>query len=153
VLVIASFYILDNIYYRDSVEFLRPIDAETLRIRNDSYGEGHFGAKRKNGRRHTGLDILAPVGTPVRASKSGWAVRKLDEDGYGNYVIVYHKGDFATLYAHLKETKIKWAKKVRQGDVVGWVGRSGNARYRGIKPHLHFEVRKGGSFLDPEELL
>ena len=89
----------------------------------------------------------------MRASKSGWAVRKFDEDGYGKYITVYHKGDFTTLYAHLEKTNVRWAKKVRQGDVIGWVGKTGNARYKGIKAHLHFEVRKGSSFLDPEELL
>ncbi len=148
-LILSFFYLLDGIYHRDEIRFLPPIETEVLQIRNDGFGEGHFGASRKNGRVHKGLDISAPIGTPVRASKSGFAISKFDEYGYGKYVEMCHSGGLVTLYAHLKDTNVKWIKKVRQGNVVGWVGKTGNARYKGIKPHVHFEVRRNGIPQDP----
>lgn len=151
-LILSFPYILDNIcYYQDQREFLSPIETDNLLIRSDRYGEGHFGAKRKNGFTHKGVDILGPLGTPVRAAKSGWSISKLDKDGYGKYVKIYHRDNLMTLYAHLDDTKIGWIKKVRQGEIIGWIGKTGNARYKGIKPHLHFEVRVGGVAVDPLE--
>lgn len=152
-LILSSFYILNKIYYQDQVEFLSPLETENLRIRYDRFGDGHFGARRKNGHTHAGLDILSPLGTPVRAAKSGWAVTKFDKDGYGKYVRICHNSELTTLYAHLKETNVKWPGRVRQGDIIGWVGKTGNARYKGIKPHLHFEVRKNGVPQDPKKFL
>lgn len=149
-LILSSiFYILENVFYRDDIEFLSPLEIKTFKIRDDRYGDGYFGAKRKDGRVHQGVDLLAPSGMPVKASKSGWALRRLDEDGYGIYIKIYHRGKLATLYAHLKDANVAWLEKVRQGEVIGWVGNSGNARYKGIKPHLHFEVREDGIPVDP----
>lgn len=149
--ILSSFYILDKIYYRDRVDFLSPLDLEDFSIRHDSYGDGHFSAERRDGRTHKGIDILAPFGTPVRAAKSGWSISKFDKDGYGKYVKIYHTGNLITLYAHLNDTDIGWIKKVHQGDVIGWVGKTGNSRYKGIKPHLHFEVTKDGIPVDPQK--
>ena len=148
-LILSVYYIHDRVFYRDEVEFLSPLELSEPMIRNDKWGDGHFGAKRKKGRTHKGVDILAPAGTPVRAMKSGWAVAKFDFNGYGNYVVIYHRGPFSSRYGHLEAAKMRWIKKVRQGDIIGWVGTTGNARYRGIKPHLHFEIRKDGVAVDP----
>ena len=149
VLILSSFYILDKIYYQDKAEFLSPLGTVVLKIRSDRWGEGHFGAKRKNGRMHNGVDLLAPSNAPVVAAKGGWAISKFDKDGFGKYVKIYHNGGLMTLYAHLNDTEIEWLKKVQQGDIIGWVGKTGNARYKGIRPHIHFEVRKGGIPVDP----
>lgn len=147
--ILSSYYIIDNTYYKDAIEFLQPLELDDLHIRKDRFGDGSFGSERKNGRIHKGLDILAPLGTPVRAAKAGWSIRRFDKDGYGKYVIVYHRGGLTTLYGHLEATNIRWVKKVRQGDIIGWVGKTGNARYRGIRPHLHFEVKVDGVPVDP----
>ena len=119
-----------------------------VRIRNDRMGEGDFGAKRKE-RVHAGVDILAPKGTPVRASKSGWAVSRDRSSGYGKCITIFHSPTLKTRYAHLGEIKIGRIKKVRRGEVIGAVGKTGNADYRSIKPHLHFEVRKNNIPQDP----
>ena len=144
-------YSFDRVCYRDKVPFLCPIQFEGkgLLIRCDSLGDGYFGAKRKNGKSHKGLDILAPVGEPVRAARSGWAISGEHPYGYGKFVKIAHSRGLATIYAHLKEVNLKWIKRVRQGDVIGSVGKTGNADHKLIKPHLHFEVRKHGVPQDP----
>lgn len=87
---------------------------------------------------HTGIDYGCPEGTPILASadgivmKAGW-----DSTGYGNMVNILHAKDRATLYAHLKEVNVYDNQKVKQGDVVGWSGNTGNS----TGPHLHFEAR------------
>lgn len=146
---LSSLYIFDSIYFRDKVDFLCPFDVENLEIRNDVYGEGHFGARRKHGRWHAGLDIAAPIGTPVRATKNGWAVRWFDEGGYGVYVRIFHSDGLTSLYGHLEDANMRWIRRVRQGDVIGWVGRSGNADADDLEPHVHFEVRKDKRPVDP----
>jgi murein DD-endopeptidase MepM/ murein hydrolase activator NlpD len=122
-------------------------------IRNDWRGEGDFGAKRSGGRKHQGIDMLAPVGTPVRAAKGGLAFAGLQKKGLGQYVEIQHRNGLVTIYAHLSRICIKPVQKVRQGYVIGMVGRTGNARYNGIEPHLHFEVRRGGAAADPKKYL
>ena len=151
ILFIAGLWCFDRIYYRDRVPFLCPIElnGQEFRVRSDSYGSGYFGAKRNNGRRHKGLDILSPVGTPVRAAKSGWAFAGEHPEGYGKYVEIFHPDGLSSVYAHLDEIKIGRIKRVRQGDIIGTAGKTGNARYKGIKPHLHFEVRKDNIPQDP----
>ncbi len=122
-------------------------------IRNDAYGEGHFGAKRKNGRIHKGIDIEGLIGEPVYASKSGFARRKDLKTGYGKLIVIYHPDGFQSRYSHLFQFNIRDFRWVNQGVVIGFVGKTGNANYKGIKPHLHFEIRKGGKPVDPMEYL
>jgi murein DD-endopeptidase MepM/ murein hydrolase activator NlpD len=120
-------------------------------IRGDSFGNGEYGSKRSNNRAHTGIDILANVGTPVYASKSGIAFRLNVPTGYGKYVMIYHPDGMQTLYAHLSEWNIDSPAIVRQGQVIGFVGKTGNAFYLSIQPHLHFEIRKNGKPQDPKK--
>ncbi|NQT06360.1 MAG: M23 family metallopeptidase [Candidatus Omnitrophica bacterium] len=148
-LIITSFYLVTTTFGGYREEFKSPLDISNPKIRNDSMGEGHFGAKRKNGRKHTGVDILAPVGTPVKSAVSGWAIARFDEDGYGRYVKIYHGGGLTTLYAHLADTTIIWQRPVKRGEVIGRTGNTGNARFKAVRPHLHFEVRKSGVPQDP----
>ena len=152
-LILSAYYIHDAIYYRDHVDFLSPLDVEALRIRYDEFGDGHFGAKRGDGRLHKGVDLLAEFGTPVRARKRGWAVSKLDLNGYGNYVVVYHRGGFSSRYGHLEAASMRWIKKVRQGETIGWAGCTGNARNKKMEPHIHFEIRKDKRAVDPGSCL
>ena len=124
-----------------------------MAIRGDDYGNGEFGSKRSGGRSHTGIDILANIGTPVYASKSGIAFCGNVPTGYGKYVMVYHPDGSQTMYAHLLESNIASPKRVRQGDVIGFVGKTGNASANSIQPHLHFEIRKRGQPQDPQNLV
>jgi murein DD-endopeptidase MepM/ murein hydrolase activator NlpD len=94
---------------------------------------------------HDGIDIGAPPGTPVRAARDGAVIYSDTLRGYGNVVIVQHEGGYATVYAHNEENLVAAGMKVRQGQAVGKVGRSG----RTSGPNLHFEIRKDNIARNP----
>jgi murein DD-endopeptidase MepM/ murein hydrolase activator NlpD len=98
---------------------------------------------------HTGIDIARPQGTPVRAAAAGLAYPFSDNQRYGNHVIVQMQDGLSTLYGHMVRMNVSWGEPVRAGDVIGWVGSTGNS----TGPHLHFEVRYGGVAFDPETYL
>ncbi len=131
---------------------IRPESKKVL-IRNDAYGDGAFGAKRRGGRKHLGIDIRAPIGEPVYASKSGMAFRGNVPHGYGKYVMIAHPDGTETMYGHLSDWNVISGDKVGRGDVIGFVGKTGNANVKAIEPHLHFEIRRRGEPIDPAGLL
>lgn len=135
--------------------FQIPLLIETpIRIRVDPYGSGEFGAPRSGGRQHRGVDLAAPIGTEVLASKSGTAFLGQLKNGMGRYVKIRHPDGSMTLYGHLRTIDIRDRQRVHRGDRIGSVGKSGNARRRLIKPHLHFEVWSAqGEPVDPLPLL
>lgn len=94
---------------------------------------------------HTGLDIATAYGTPVKASSSGQVIFAGNYGGYGKMVILKHKGGYSTRYGHLSRIRVKHGRKVKQGQVIGYVGRSGMA----TGSHLHFEIRKYSKALNP----
>ena len=94
---------------------------------------------------HTGLDIAEPTGTPIRAAAAGLAYPLQDPARYGNFVIVQHFGGYATVYGHMSRFNVAWGQRVEAGDVIGFVGSTGNSS----GPHLHFEVRYAASAYDP----
>lgn len=99
------------------------------------------------GRLHAGIDIAAPGGTPIVAAGDGRIVfaRSVSESGgYGNYTCVEHGGGLSTCYAHQSAFAVT-AGTVRQGQVIGYVGNTGNS----FGDHLHFEVRLDGQPVDP----
>lgn len=144
-----------GIYRITEPYFAYPVkaDHDKLAIRNDALGDGEFGAKRSGGRTHAGIDILARVGTPVYASKSGIAFRGNVPTGYGRYVMIYHPDGLQTMYGHLTNWTVNTGQKVRRGELVGFVGKTGNAANKNIQPHLHFEIRKDGEPMDPQPLM
>ncbi|MCE2928021.1 MAG: M23 family metallopeptidase, partial [Candidatus Caenarcaniphilales bacterium] len=101
---------------------------------------------------HSGIDLAAPRGTPIKASEGGIVIYSGWYGGYGRVVIVDHSKGLSTLYAHLDAASVKVGDKVKQGQVVGYEGATGYA----TGPHLHFEVRNDGkpqnpvSFLSPD---
>ena len=98
-----------------------------------------WGAARSNGRTHEGVDIFAPRGTPVRATTRGLVVRVGENELGGRTVTVMGPGGFNHYYAHLERyADVSAGTWVKAGDVVGFVGTSGNAR--GTPPHLHYGV-------------
>lgn len=103
----------------------------------------HFG---KRGRRlHKGIDIVAMVGTPIVASADGEVIFSGRQRGYGSTVVIDH-GDYMTLYAHASKLIARNGDKVRRGDFIAKVGKTGNAR----GAHLHFELRdRENKPLDP----
>lgn len=145
-----------GLFYLTEPAFKYPIKlspGEGLVVRNDAYGDGEFGMKRRNGRTHSGIDIKAPIGTPVMASKSGLAFCLNVPTGYGKYVLIYHPDGMLTLYGHLSEWAIESATRARQGQVVGMVGKTGNANSKLMESHLHFEIRKNNIPQDPRNLI
>jgi Membrane proteins related to metalloendopeptidases len=135
--------------------FLRPIvsGSSQIIVRNDAHGDGEFGTKRSGGRTHSGIDILAKVGTPVYAAKSGIAFTGNVPTGYGKYIMIYHPDGYQTYYGHLADWVALPAKRVRQGELIGHVGKTGNAASKSMQPHLHFEIRKDGEPRDPRKLM
>jgi len=96
-----------------------------------------FGVRR--GRRHDGIDIAAPAGTPIRAAADGKVLYAGDQQtGYGNLIILRHAGDMITVYAHNQRNLVGESDRVEQGQTIGLVGSTG----RSTGPHLHFEIRK-----------
>lgn len=105
---------------------------------------------------HTGLDISAPLGTPLQAAAAGTvllATSSVDSQGhltgYGNYVVIAHDGGFLTLYGHMEQLMVSAGQTVQQGEVIGLLGSTGNS----TGAHVHFEVRKDGVFVDPAPYL
>jgi murein DD-endopeptidase MepM/ murein hydrolase activator NlpD len=95
---------------------------------------------------HTGIDIAASTGTPIRCAGDGIVVHAARWGGYGNCVIVDHGGGLATLYGHCSRLGVTTGQNVTQGQVIGYVGSTGVA----TGPHLHFEVRKDGHPVNPK---
>jgi murein DD-endopeptidase MepM/ murein hydrolase activator NlpD len=94
---------------------------------------------------HTGIDIGLPQGTPIHAAGAGLAYPFQDDQRYGNHVIIQEPGGITTLYGHMVRTAVDWGQPVRPGDIIGYVGSTGNS----TGPHLHFEVRYAGVPFDP----
>lgn len=95
---------------------------------------------------HTGIDLGAPEGTPIRATMGGTVEIRRDPEGYGNLVVVRH-GPWDVLYGHTsgQPAGIQTGASVRPGDVIGFVGSTGNS----TGPHVHYEVRYQGRIVDP----
>lgn len=98
-------------------------------------------------RAHKGVDYVAPKGTPIRATGDGKIYYMGTKSGYGHVIVVQHQQKYSTLYAHLLhfDKKIKRAATVRQGQVIGYVGKSGLASGY----HLHYEFRVNEVHRDP----
>jgi peptidoglycan hydrolase-like protein with peptidoglycan-binding domain len=121
------------------VRFLRPVAAPMT----DGFGP-------RGGRPHHGIDFPAPSGTAVTAGGVG-VVRSAGYNafGYGNLVIVSHRLGFESWYAHLSSVAVAPGRAVSGGVLVGRVGSTGHS----TGPHLHFEVRRDGTPIDPLPLL
>jgi len=98
---------------------------------------------------HTGLDMAASMGEPIRAADTGNVVMAGWNGGYGNCVIIDHGAGLSTLYAHQSEVAVSVGQRVNRGEVIGYVGSTGLS----TGPHLHFEVRVNGTPVDPTQYL
>lgn len=101
----------------------------------------------KKWRAHKGVDYAAPTGTPVRATADGKVIKVRKERGYGNVIFIRHYDIYTTVYGHLHgfAKGMRTGKKVRQGDIIGYVGSTGLS----TGPHLHYEFRIRGVHKDP----
>lgn len=102
-------------------------------------------------RAHKGTDYAAPTGTPIRATSDGKVSRASRYGSFGNLVVIEHSGGFETKYAHLSKygKGIKRGVRVRQGDIIGYVGSTGGA----TGPHLHYEFLMSGVHKNPRTII
>jgi murein DD-endopeptidase len=94
---------------------------------------------------HKGTDFAAKVGTPIMATASGTVTESRKKGGNGNYVKIRHNNTYATQYLHMSRRKVKRGQYVKQGDVIGWVGMTGNTS----GPHVCYRFWKNGKQVDP----
>ncbi len=108
------------------------------------YGMRNHPVLRKR-RKHNGIDLAAPTGTPVYATADGMITRANWFSSYGLYISIEHGADLETRYAHLSRIAVAGGQRVRKGDLIGYVGSTG----RSTGPHLHYEVRVDGVAVNP----
>ena len=126
-----------------------PVDSRPLTIRHDAKGDGRFASPRSGNRRHRGVDLSAPLDSPVRAIRSGTVIQVGAHRGLGRYVELEHRGQLRSVYAHLNTVRVEPGMRVRQGQPVGTIGKTGNARHPWITPHVHLEVLRRSTPIDP----
>lgn len=110
-------------------------------------GAAPVAAPKQRYRTHMGIDYSAPIGTPVFSVATGKVVHLGYSGAFGNLIILEHPGNYRTYYAHLSNynVELEVGNEVRRGLEIGYVGSTG----RSTGPHLHFELRKDGIYVDP----
>ncbi len=123
-----------------------PIDGARLSSRFGRRKHPILGYRRA----HKGVDFAASRGTPIKAAGDGVVERANRYGSFGNYIRIRHANGYKTAYAHLKGFRrgIRAGKRVRQGDIIGYVGTTG----RSTGPHLHYEVHLKGKAVNPQKL-
>lgn len=96
---------------------------------------------------HSGIDIVTPIGTHVKATADGTVEQIKESKGYGKYIVLKHDNNYSTLYATLGEYKVFVGQKVDKGQIIALSGNSGMS----TAPHLHYEVIKQGEKVDPAD--
>ena len=94
---------------------------------------------------HTGIDIAAEPGTPVRSTADGVVSFSGWSGGGGNLAVIEHGFGFSTYYAHNRMVVVKVGQKIKRGEIIGYVGSTGNS----TGPHLHYEIIRSGKFVNP----
>jgi murein DD-endopeptidase MepM/ murein hydrolase activator NlpD len=123
-----------------SGKFIRPVDGPIV----SRFGMRFHPILHYN-RLHGGLDFGGGTGTPIRAAGSGTVAYASVMRGYGNVVVIEHGGGLSTLYGHCSVLLVSEGQRVEQGQMIAKIGMTGLA----TGPHLHFELRRGGSPIDP----
>ena len=94
---------------------------------------------------HSGVDLATVYGGRIYAAESGRVIFRGKRGGFGNLIIIKHSGMYSTWYGHMSRYAVKHGRKVRQGQVIGYIGSTGHV----TGPHLHFEIRKYGRAINP----
>lgn len=128
---------LRRAFLKAPVEYKRISSRYNLRRRIALYGNRI--------RAHKGTDFSANVGTPIRATANGTVIESRRKGGNGNYVKIKHNSTYSTQYLHMQKRKVKVGDFVKQGDVIGWVGMTGNTS----GPHVCYRFWKNGKQVDP----
>lgn len=122
-----------------------PSDEDSLRFLWPVRGRLSSGYGMRRGRRHEGIDLAAPPGTPIHAAESGRVIHSGRLGSYGKVVIVKHVGAYRTVYAHARKLYVRKGEFVERGQKLAEVGTTG----RSSGPHVHFEIRRATSPRDP----
>lgn len=128
---------LRRAFLKAPVEFARISSRYNLNRRIALYGYSV--------RAHKGTDFAAPIGTPIRATANGTVTESRRKGGNGNYVKIRHNATYETQYLHMQKRKVKVGDFVKQGDVIGWIGMTGNTS----GPHVCYRFWKNGRQVDP----
>jgi murein DD-endopeptidase MepM/ murein hydrolase activator NlpD len=128
---------LRRAFLKAPVEFKRISSRFNLNRRIALYGNRR--------RPHKGTDFAAAVGTPIVSTANGTVIKSSYTRGNGNYVKVKHNSTYSTQYLHMKKRKVKVGEYVKQGQVIGWVGMTGNTS----GPHVCYRFWKNGVQVDP----
>ena len=151
-LFLFSIYINNNISYIDD-KFIYPTNYTEISSYYGNrvvYGNYNF---------HNGIDFLAPEGSEILATNSGYIeYASFLENGYGNTIIISHNSNIKSLYCHTSENYIvKVGDFVKKGEVIGFVGpkylSNGNLNGNTTGPHLHFSIFKDNTTIDPFSIL
>ena len=128
-----------------AVPAIQPVSKEDLTRMASGYG-WRLDPFTKARKMHTGMDFTSPRGTPIYATGTGKVIRVDNRStGYGKHIRIDHGFGYVTLYAHLSKYNVKRGKKVKRGDVIGYVGSTGRSQ----APHLHYEVRYNKRKINP----
>ena len=104
----------------------------------------HFGIK--DGRKYDGIDILVPLGTPVKAADAGKVIFSNKLSGYGNLIIIQHGDKYTTIYAHNQANLVDEGKWIERGSIIA---EAGNSHDRSASSTLHFQVRRNNKSRNP----
>jgi len=136
-------------FFERKLEFLAKPSLWPVR----GYITSGFGARPspfgRGGDFHNGVDIKAPMGSPVFAAGAGRVIEADTMNGYGLRIVVSHDFGLETVYAHLKKVEVKPGQQVKRGQVIGLSGNSG----RTTGAHLHYEVHAGGTPVNPRQYM
>lgn len=128
-----------------SIPAIQPVTNKNLRSMASGFGY-RMHPIYKTYKMHTGIDFTAPTGTPIYATGNGRVVPAPDgSSGYGTHVVIDHGFGYKTLYAHMYKAKVKIGEKVKRGQLIGYIGNTGLSS----GPHLHYEVIRNGTKINP----
>jgi murein DD-endopeptidase MepM/ murein hydrolase activator NlpD len=128
-----------------AIPAIQPVSNEDLTRMASGYG-WRLDPFTKARKMHKGMDFTSPRGTPIYATGNGRVIRADSKSsGYGNHIRIDHGYGYVTLYAHLSKYNVRKGKKVKRGDLIGFVGSTGRSQ----APHLHYEVRYNGKAVNP----
>ena len=128
---------LRRAFLRGPLKFNRITSRYNLRRKISYYGNRI--------RPHKGTDFAASVGTPILATANGTVIKSRYSRGNGNYVTIKHNNIYSTQYLHMKRRKVRVGQYIKQGDIIGWVGMTGNTS----GPHVCYRFWKNGRQVDP----
>ncbi|WP_440121596.1 peptidoglycan DD-metalloendopeptidase family protein [Tenacibaculum sp. Ill] len=124
---------------------LFPVQGKSKNDISSSYGKRRNPLKKGKKMMHKGIDIKAPIGTPVIATADGVVAKAADQNKWGNLIVIEHSDGYQTWYAHLQKFNVTENQSVKKGDVIGYVGNTGAS----LGSHLHYEVHYKEAQVNP----